>query len=133
MIMKKMLNNKGFAIETVLVAIVTFYALCFLMTAYALGSKKISNVESSKIEYRLFLDSIGEDYINHIISSDSFDYDGYDYVNDKVTISFTIETDETNEYVDKHYLIVREDSNIVLSIEFTYDTELNVLRWTYSE
>ena len=127
-------SNKGVAIEIVIFAALVIFSLCSLMITYTLKSKQLIKYNTDVFEVRLYIDQIGDDYLNYLNKkTNTFDENGYSYkINDKI-ITYSILVNQTSEKVN---LKVFDVGKIVLNIDYNYDQINNkyyVIKWVYGE
>lgn len=134
---KKLLkNNKGLAMESVILLTVVVFALCAIVTMYSLkitnNWRKINNI----INTRLYLDSIGDDYLNYINgNSDNFDKNAYFYYVNKKEHYYNVSISDDYD-TDIKELVVKDGINTELTIIYEKDKNSNkyfVIRWVYGD
>lgn len=134
---KKLLkDNKGLAMESVILLTVVVFALCAIVTMYSLkitnNWRKINNI----INTRLYLDSIGDDYLNYINgNSDNFDKNAYFYYVNKKEHYYNVSISDDYD-TDIKELVVKDGINTELTIIYEKDKNSNkyfVIRWVYGD
>lgn len=128
-------NNKGIAIEMVILATLIAFSLCSLMVVYAIKAKNMGYFSSNVTEERLQLDKIGDDYLNHLNKKSPFDVDNYYYEINNIKYYYRIEFE--NQFVDENKFIkVYDRRELLLRVDFDYDETLEkyiVIGWVYGE
>lgn len=134
---KKLLkDNKGLAMESVILLTVVVFALCAIVTMYSLkitnNWRKVNNI----INTRLYLDSIGDDYLNYINgNSDNFDKNAYFYYVNKKEHYYNVSISDDYD-TDIKELVVKDGINTELTIIYEKDKNSNkyfVIRWVYGD
>ena len=73
-------SKRGIAIEMVIIASLTIFALCSLLMLYTLKSISLGEYNSQVLNERLAIDQIGDDYLNYLNGElANFDTNGYTY------------------------------------------------------
>ena len=78
----KILNNKrGIVLENAIVFMLVIFSLCFLLTSLTLISYHQTRIDLTKIENKIKIDQIGEDFLTEIAANGTFirTYDNYEY------------------------------------------------------
>lgn len=134
---KKLLkDNKGLAMESVILLTVVVFALCAIVTMYSLkitnNWRKVNNI----INTRLYLDSIGDDYLNYINgNSDNFDKNAYFYYVNKKEHYYNVSISDDYD-TDIKELVVKDGIKTELTIIYEKDKNSNkyfVIRWVYGD
>lgn len=143
---KKLLNNKGIAIESVMFAMIVILMLCTLLVFISLRFSTMSRFNKDSITERLYLDQIADDYLNHINNNSGFVDSNYTYKDGDVDVPYTItklvdnENDTKTLKVSKSNQVTDENGNptiveeTLLSVIYTLDNNKYIVtKWSYGE
>ena len=143
---KKLLNNKGIAIESVMFAMIIILMLCTLLVFISLRFSTMSRFNKDSITERLYLDQIADDYLNHINNNSGFVDSNYTYKDGDVDVPYTItklvdnENDTKTLKVSKSNQVSDENGNptiveeTLLSVIYTLDNDKYIVtKWSYGE
>lgn len=143
---KKLLNNKGIAIESVMFAMIVILMLCTLLVFISLRFSTISRFNKDSITERLYLDQIADDYLNHINNNSGFVDSNYKYKDGDEEVPYTItklvdnENDTKTLKVSKSNQVTDENGNptsveeTLLSVIYTLDNDKYIVtKWSYGE
>ena len=143
---KKLLNNKGIAIESVMFAMIVILMLCTLLVFISLRFSTMSRFNKDSITERLYLDQIADDYLNHINNNSGFVDSNYTYKDGDVDVPYTItklvdnENDTKTIKVSKLNQVTDENGNptsveeTLLSVIYTLDNDKYIVtKWSYGE
>lgn len=130
-------SNKGLALESVILLTVVVFAMCSIMTLFSLKTKNISKNAYDRLKERLYLESIGDDYLAYLNDSKLFDESKYYYTMKNKDYYYTI------IIINKNYtntepieLIVKDSSTTELCVKYKYDEESKSyypIKWTYGD
>ena len=138
---KKLLNNKGIAIESVMFAMIVILMLCTLLVFISLRFSTMSRFNKDSITERLYLDQIADDYLNHINNNSEFDDSNYTdkpYVISKPDVitglnSIDFKVSKINEGTDENGNPSSVEETL-LSIIYTLDNNKYIVtKWSYGE
>lgn len=143
---KKLLNNKGIAIESVMFAMIIILMLCTLLVFISLRFSTMSRFNKDSITERLYLDQIADDYLNHINNNSGFVDSNYTYKDGDEDVPYTItklvdnENDTKTLKVSKLNQVTDENGNpssveeTLLSVIYTLDNDKYIVtKWSYGE
>lgn len=130
---KKINSKKAVVIETVIVAIIITFALSMLMVIYSLKSEGMVEFSKNRIEERVIVDQIVDDYIRSVNNHTYFDkyqytyeFNGHDnYYNIKITNK---DNEKEIRIEDVAGLLVY--AHLYLNVE---DNKFYVSKWNYGE
>ena len=141
---KKLLNNKGIAIESVIFAMIVILMLCTLLVFISMRFATMSKFNKDSISERLYLDQIADDYLNHINNNDDFNKSDYEYRDDddKQDYYITISETENQKTLVANKKYTTEDENgvikvvqeVVLNVVFKFENNKYIVqKWSYGE
>ena len=144
---KKLLNNKGIAIESVMFAMIVILMLCTLLVFISLRFSTMSRFNKDSITERLYLDQIADDYLNHINNNSGFVDSNYTYKDGEVEKAYKISKPDditglnSIEFkVSKSNQVSDENGNptiveeTLLSVIYTLDNNKYIVtKWSYGE
>ena len=144
---KKLLNNKGIAIESVMFAMIVILMLCTLLVFISLRFSTMSRFNKDSITDRLYLDQIADDYLNHINNNSEFDDSNYTYKDGDVEKAYVISKPDVitglnsiDFKVSKINEVTDENGNsssveeTLLSVIYTLDNNKYIVtKWSYGE
>lgn len=130
---KKINSKKAVVIETVIVAMIITFALSMLMVIYSLKSEGMVEFSKNRIEERIIVDQIVDDYIRSVNNHTYFDkyqytyeFNGHDnYYNIKITNK---DNEKEIQIEDVTGLLVY--AHLYLNVE---DNKFYVSKWNYGE
>ena len=130
---RKINSKKAVVIEIVIVAMIITFALSMLMVIYSLKSEGMVEFSKNRIEERIIVDQIVDDYIRSVNNHTYFDkyqytyeFNGHDnYYNIKITNK---DNEKEIQIEDVTGLLVY--AHLYLNVE---DNKFYVSKWNYGE
>lgn len=114
-------NKRGIVLENAIIFMLVIFALCFVLTTITLTNYYQARIDLIKLENKIQVDQIGEDFLKSIADHTEFTqtYDGYLYTcsdNDDGTFTLTVTQQNTTKLDVKAKII---------------DGQVQVICWNY--
>lgn len=124
-------DKRGMALEMVLITTVLFFAICTIITTFALNSIRTNNFVATYFEERSNIDKIGDDYyyyLNRRINEPN--YSEYKSLSgDK----YYVKVENSNDNVILRATDARGKTILFVTYKQTSDGKYIVLNWLYGE
>ncbi len=136
----KLLNNKGFAIESVIASGIVIFAMCTIITVVTFGTAMFNKTGKIQVETKEFRDEIADNYLNYLNdskkSTKTFKQSFEKIINGTKYEYLSVVTPyETSENVK---FILKDNNNndkIVMTVEYKKgtDNKYYISKWNYGE
>lgn len=130
-------SNKGLALESVILLTVVVFAMCSIMTLFSLKTKNISKNAYDGLKERLYLESIGDDYLAYLNNkANEFDQNKYYYTMKNKDYYYTIIINNYYSTTEPIELIVKDSSKTELCVKYEKNEETQLyypIKWTYGD
>ena len=143
-ISRKILGNKGIAIESVIFTMMVILMLCTLLLFISMRFATMAKFNKDNINERLYLDQIADDYLNYIDGKNVFDDSKYVYLEDGVEKNFKFNIlnvsdviyfkvyKELEELQKNGDVVINNETVLYVSIKQSSDN-YDILKWSYGE
>lgn len=121
--MKTLKNKRGIVLENAIIFMLVIFALCFVLTTITLTNYYQARIDLIKLENKIQVDQIGEDFLKSIADKTEFTqiYDGYSYNCDVNDNTFTLTVTQQN--TTKLYVEAKRFD----------DGQVQVICWNYNK
>lgn len=133
------LNNKGFAIESVIASGIVIFGMCTIITLITFGAASFNKSANAQIATKQFRDEVADNYLNYLNdnsnSKPKFKEEVVKTINGKTyTYSVVVSNDETI----KQKTLQLKDKNEKVVLTVTYEKNdssdhYSILKWNYGE
>lgn len=136
----KLLNNRGFAIESVIASGIVIFAMCTIITVVTFGTAMFNKTGKIQVETKEFRDEIADNYLSYLNDNEKgskeFKQRFEKTINGTKYVYLGVKYDENSNDVVKFTLKDNNNNDkIVLTVEYTKDAnnKYHISKWNYGE
>lgn len=142
MVKRNKLNNKGFAIESVIASGIVIFGMCTIITLITFGAASFNKSANAQIATKQFRDEVADNYLNYLNDNDNkpiFKKEVKKTINGK-KYTYSVEVFDvptpTDEYNKQKQLQLKDkNGKVVLTVIYKSDSDdhYSISKWNYGE